>query len=471
MFFNLFNNTSQGSGDTGDASYTNSPLLGAYRDLTYIECRDIYRYWPLGRRMVSALPNFAMSAQRTFLVKNAPPEVNDRLKEFSIDLQIDNVIKQCVIYSRIYGLASIYVAQDKEYNNAITYENIQKKNFKFNVLDPLSLGGSIQIDNNPLSPTFNEPINITIQNKKIHISRVKIIYNDMPLYYKFNPSSFSFSGPSIYQNMTLLIRTWNRAVIALQRLSSKAAAMIKTTKESGNVTGFNLKAINNNLSLIRAIENDGIASIRSGDSLEFFSLTGVQEVDTILNQLNTALMMALTDTPSGILLDKNLSVGLNDGTEDMKAILMAVDNFRLNVLSPLYNFIDKFLCYKAFSKDFILSIINKYPDMYRDKTINEVLQEWLQNYNFEWGELYPQNENEKVDIASKTLDNLIKIKQLGSETSGVEEALNQLNLFGVDFILKEDVTNENFNYEDTDEFSNTHNEFYNGSDEFYNKES
>lgn len=439
-FLGLNRGTAAGnsSGDTGDTAYSNDPLLGAYRDLTYLECRDIYRYWPLGKRIASALPNFAMSAQRKFLVRNAPREVNEKLSEVANELDLDEAVKKTAIYARIFGLASIFVAtRNKKPSDHLSYKDIQANGLTLNVLDPLSMGGSIQIDNDSLSPTFGEPIKIKIQGKGINPQRIKVVFNDIPLYYKFNPSSFSFSGPSIYQNMTLLIRAWNRGIIAMQRLATKAAAMVKTTKDGPNVTGFGLRAAEYNLSLIRSIENDGIASIRNGDTLEFFNLTGVTEVDAIIQQMNTGLMMALSDTPSGILLDKNLSVGLNDGTEDMKAILMAVDNFRFHTLKPLYSFVDKFLCYKAFTGDFIMAMVEEYPDLYRGKSATDVLTEWLQNYTFEWGELYPQNENEKADTESKLLDNLIKIQALGAESSSLGEALNQLGLFETDFVLKE----------------------------------
>lgn len=441
LFESLFGSTANLSGDAGDAYYTNHPLLGAYRDLTYTECRDIYRYWPLGKRIANALPTFAMSAQRVFVVKEAPPEVNEKLFEVASELEIDLMVKRCAVYARIYGLASIFAASTSKSLEALTYKEIQESDIVFNVLDPLSMGGSIQVDNNPLSPTFGKPGQLIIQGREVNPARVCVIYNDNPLYLKFNPSSFSFSGPSIYQNMILLIRSWNRCVIAMQRLATKAAAMVKTTKESANITGFNIRAVQHNLELIRSMENDGIASIRQGDTLEFFALTGVQEIDSIINQINTGLMMALSDTPSGILLDKNLSTGLSDGSEDMKAILMAVEAFRLAVLKPLYTFTDKYLCYKAFSPEFIANMKEEYPDLYRDMKEKDILETWMRNYSFEWGELYPQSENEKADTQSKVLDNLIKIKDLGSETSGLEDALNQQSFFNVDFVLKEQTEN------------------------------
>lgn len=433
-----FNSMYSSTSDSGDASYTNSELLGAYKNLSYLECKDIYRFWPLGKRIASALPRFALSAKRAFVVKEAPREVNEKLAEISEELDIDGIVLRTSIYARVYGLACIYVATDVNRLEGLTYKQIQNAQITFNVLDPLAMGGSIVVDNDPLSVNFSKPVAVQIQGHEVSPSRMCIVYNDIPLYYKFNPSSFSFSGPSIYQNMTLLIRSWNRCIIAMQRLATKAASIIKTTKDNANISGISLQAIERNLALIRSIENDGIASIRSGDELQFFNLTGVNEVDAIIQQLNTALMMALSDTPSGILLDKNLSVGLNDGSEDMKAILMAVEHFRVSMLLPMYKFLDKFLCHKAFSPQFIKTMKEQYPDLYRELSPNQILTKWLQDYSFEWGELYPQNENEKADTDSKLLDNLVKIKELGAEASSLEEAINEHRFFETEFVLNEE---------------------------------
>ena len=433
-----------GATDSGDSSYAQNELLGAYKDLTYQECRNIYRYWPLGKRVASALPNFAMSAGRSFI--SELPEVNDALEKAAESMSIENVVNRTTIYSRIYGLSFVYLASDdkKRETEAITYEDFHNgTRLKFNVLDPLSAGGSITIDNNSLSPMFGMPIGLRVKGRAVHTKRIHCCYNDIPLYFKFNPSSYSFSGPSIYQNMTLVIRSWNRTVIALQRIATKAASILVKRKDSSNVTSLQLKAINRNLSLIREMENDGIAALRVGEEAEFFQLTGVSEIDAICNRLNSMLMMALSDTPSGILLDKNLSTGLADGDNDMKAILMSVDRFRKDILTPIYRFLDKFICYKAFSPEFLEELKELYPDKYRDKSTNEILNELIDSYNFKYNDLYPQTQNEQADTASKYLDNLTKIKELGGELSGIEEAINNYEIVpGVDIVLSEEKLHE-----------------------------
>lgn len=435
--FGILGKSFSNANDAGDSVYSNNELLGAYKDLSYLECREIYNYWSLGKRIATALPNFAMSAPRVFNVNNAPQIVNDRLAETADDLNLDCLIRRATIYIRIYGLASIYLASDTlNPSEPLTYGAVQSHNFGINVLDPLAMNGGINIDNNPLSENFSKPITTSISGAKVHKTRIITHYNDIPLFYKFNPSNFSFGGPSVYQNMTLIMRVWNRAIISFQRMATKASAIIKTTKDGGTLNGNAMYAINKNLEMIRNLENDGIASIKSGETLEFFNLSGIQEIDTIINTLNTCLMMALNDTPAGILLDKNLSVGLNDGTEDMKAILMAIENFRQTQLKPLYKFIDKFLQYKTFTYDFIRLVKSENLDLYGDKSEVEILNEWLNNYSYEFGDLYPQSENERADTLAKNIDNLVKIKDLGANEADLEIALNGLNAYNTDFSLE-----------------------------------
>lgn len=432
--------------DAGDAEYTNDELLGAYKDLSYLECRDIYRYWALGKRMATALPNFAMSAGRRLRCGFNIPEANKALENAAHELDIEGTTFRTTVYSRIYGISFIYACGEKNPKEAIDYDYIQSgKVFKFNVLDPLAHGGYVIIDNEPLSPTFSQPIDLRIQGKKIHSQRLCVVMNDLPLYLKFTPSNFSFSGPSIYQNMTLLIRSWNRAIISIQRLATKASAMILKAKDSGGITNaVQNYAMHKNLEMIRRIENDGIASIKVGEDLEFFSLTGVKEIDTIIQKIQNGLMMALSDTPSGILLDTYLSTGLADGDNDMKTIIIAVDKFRKDVLTPIYKFLDKYMCYKAYTPE-LLKYIKENYDYFSEMTLDEILQELMQGYHFEFNDIYPQTENEQSDTQGKKLDNIIKLKELGVELDDLESAINEVNMFnGIEFNINE----ERLDYQD-----------------------
>lgn len=437
--FNFFkgDNEGQGATDAGDSNYVQNELLGAYKNLSYEECREIYRFWPLGKRVVSALPNFAMSAGREFSIKDAPPEVAEEIKKTAEQMDLEGTVNKASVYARIYGLSFIFVSTPEDTpDKPLTYKDIQQ-GFNFNVLDPLAMGGNIAIDINPLSYNFNKPLGYTIKGHKVNSKRIFACYNDIPLYYQWNKSSFSWSGPSIYQNMTLLIRSWNRAIIAIQRISTKAASIIVKSKDIVYQTGVNIQAINKNLRLIRDMENDGIADIKVGEDVEFFHLTGITEIDTIIEKIQSGLMMSLNDTPSSILLDRNIAQSMSDGDNDMKAIIIAVDRFRKGTLTPIYEFVDKFLLYKTFTPQFIKQMKQKYPDLYANMGENEILAHWMENYTFEYNNIYPLSKNEEADTQSKHLDNMLKIKELGGDLNSIENEINQIYPNG-DFVLSEE---------------------------------
>lgn len=425
---------------SGDASYNNSPLLGVYKPLSYKECANIYKYWPLGKRVATALPNFASTSPSELGVKGTPEEVKQRLEKVFKDLKLEEAVTKLTVYTRIFGSSSIYLASKTlKPDEALTYEKAQKADFRLNVLDPLALGNGVLIDNDPLSMNFGLPTTKSIRGAKVHESRLFLLQQEYPLYYEWNQSNWSFGGPSIYTNMSQLIRTWNICFIAIQRLATKSSAMYANLKETPNTTSINITSSRRNLELIRELENDGIVGLRNGESINFFPTSSVGSfINEIISVTNTALMMALSDTPSGILLDKNLSTGLADGSEDMKAILMSVDRFRNNLMRPVTDFLSKLLCYKAFSPKFLQEIKSKFPDLYRTKSVENMLDEFVANFEWKFGELYPQTISQLVEEQKNKLEILRSIKEFGGNIDSIEEAINSLNCFeGVDFTLDE----------------------------------
>lgn len=438
--FSFFGNNTLESGDlgAGESIYSNDEMLGVYKDLSYIECRDIYRYWALGKRIASALPNFAMSAKRVFTCPNHPIEIVNDFEKICEQYNIDNLIKQTSIYARVYGVACLYLAIDGDNDNLnepLSYKTINEKNFSFNALDPLSMGGGVVLDNNPLSTSFQKPLYSTIQGNTIASNRMAVVANDIPLYLKFNPSSFSFSGASVYQNMTLLIRSWNRCIIAMQRLATKGGALVKVSKEVSQASGINMMAVKRNLELVRNIENDGICSIQNGETISGFEMTGLNEIDKMIQDLNSALMMALADTPSGILLDRNLADGFGEGKEDMKAILMAVDSFRNSLLLPMYRFVDKILLYKMLTPNYLRELRDN-NEQYKNMTEADIFMDIKQSFKADFGELYPLNGRDLAEAKRSETDYLKSLQDLGVKKKNLESIINESPLFNVNVELE-----------------------------------
>lgn len=394
------------------------------KDLDYNECINIYKYWPLGKRIARSLPNFAMSAERKIIFEDYPVECINRFKEIEKQYNINNIVKRVATFARIFGLSGLYIAvEGKNPEDPLSYDDLQKGLISFNIQDPLNLNG-IEIGQDPLALNYQKVSSIKINSQDVHISRCLVIFNDMNFYLKWTPSTFNYGSPSIYQNMVDLITSWQMCVTSLERMSNKAGAIVWKNRSGGVINSMVVEAAQSSLNMINSLRNTGIASVEKDSDLEFFNLTGVDAVDKIMNQMNQIILMALSDTPAAILLDKELAQGFGNGEEDMKAILMAVDDFRRSVLTPIYHFLDKYLLYLAFTPSFLEELKDTYSQDFKDISIEVMRENLFNSFRYEWGNLYPETEATRCDNMTKKLDNLQKLKDLGADLSDIEDIIN-----------------------------------------------
>ena len=420
--------------------------------LSLNQCQDIYTYWGLGKRIVHALPRFAFSAPREINIQDAPPEAVEEFNNVSANLKQDRIIRRTSIFCRIWGMSGLFVAYrpndlsdgDKYTSTAdrlaeknLTIKETQNGRISFNALNPLNLSGSV-FSQDATATNFQKPERIVVKGIEVGTRRATIIQNSEPVYLRFSTAAFTFSGIPVYQNMVSLIKAWTRAIISLERMATKASAIVFKDGERGKVNGIMADAASASLMRIKEMENDGACSIsKDGDAI-FFPLTGVSEVDVILKSLNMSIMMALDDTPAAILLDKDIANGLSEGSEQLKAIIMAVDTFREEVLTPLYSLTDPYVMACAWTDEFIQKMIKKYPAMYSGYTVPEVRQIWQDSFSYEYGNLYPEPDKDVQATNGVVLDNLMKVRQLGGDLADIQAEITERKLFNNVIDLKED---------------------------------
>lgn len=445
MAFNFFadlfqNRTSNQEVYTG----SNSPLLNLPEDqmLAYMDCQNIYTYWGLGKRIAHALPRFATSAPREIVIQEAPPEAVEEFKNASKKLKQDDLCYRASVFCRIYGMSGLFVAYkgqaDKNDGRRnienLTIKDVQNGKIVFNALTPLNLSGTVY-NQDALSTRFQKPETIVVAGETVGSRRATVIQNNEPVYLRFSTSNFTFSGVSVFQNMVRLIKAWHRAIISLERMSTKASSIVFKEGVRGKMTGIIAGASKTALQKIKDMENDGAVSIDSNGEVTFFPLTGVQEVDAILKGLEREITQALDDTPTAILLDKSLSNGLSEGSEDMKAIIMAVNNFRKDFLDPLYALTDPYVQAYAWNDSFIVKIIKKYPDKYLGYTVSQIRQLWQESFSFTHGNIYPQSEKEVQETNKLILENIKIASELGAESADIESEINERKLFKNDITI------------------------------------
>lgn len=410
-------------------------LLDIARDgqLTWEDCRDIFRYFPMGKRIARALPRFSFSAEREIIVPEAPEEAIQAFKKMAIKLSQDKIIYRASVYARIYGLSGIFVSCNGKNNmDNITYRDVQK-GIRFNALDSLNLAGSY-FSQDVLSEKFMKPDPVTINGQKVGSKRVCTILNGDPLYLNFNESTYNFAGISVYANMTNLIQSWTRAMISIRRMLTKASSVVFKSRDGDKLNPNQVTAAKKSLQLLQAMENTGGVSIERADDVSFFPMTGVGEIDTLLKSVENEILYALDDTPQALLLNANISNGLSEGSEEFKAIMIAIDSFRKEILSPLYAFTDPFVMASAWTNEFILRITEN-DKRYFGMSPAKIRQYWMENFEYSYRSLFPKTSLEEETEKAVSLDNLLKVRQLGGNYADIEEEINEKKLFNNDISI------------------------------------
>lgn len=444
-------------------NYSNStdtyiPPLSAYglqqnTEPSYQDCKNIYTSHALGKRLVNSIVEFSLSTPRKIVIQNAPQEVVDRYNKILKDYKIDKVVKKVACLNRVYGMSALYVSTSKKNDD---YQNLKRSDVMdnqiyFKALDPYNF--AIDINQNALSPLFLEASNPRVQNHKVGGKRIFVNFNDDPIYLDFTESSLNFAGRSVYQNMFRFLRTWSLLFLALERIALKASSIL-ITKEGGNSSSDSksLEVAQRSAELVKQMEQGQVAFLLNGEHAEFFNLNGASEVGAMISELKMGLAIALDDTPATILLDKELSNGLSEGSEDMKAVIMKVNTFRSLYVDPIYEFIDSYLFYKAWDDAFIKDFLKKgsSPSLYEGLSLQEIRRTWIESFSYIWESVYPKTPDEETRAKEGVLDRLEKAKNLGADSQSIQEELNSSKVFETEMTIKNDslLDNESSFYED-----------------------
>ena len=401
---------------------------------SYQECKDLYSYWSLGKRIVESIVDFSLSVERDIVIKDAPEEVATRFKEIETKQNITQLVKNFLILTRVYGAASLFVASKKPEDD---FKNLSPDDYKFDftfkALDPLNFKCSISQD--PLSYDFLEAKYISINGRLVGKNRNFVLFNGNPMFIQFNKSNLNFGGRSVFANMGRLIETWDTLFTALEAIAVKAGAVIIENSQSSMSDPTAFEVAQQSARLFQQMKIGNVAALNAGQTANFFNLNGATEIGAMIKEVKEALAMTLNDTPTAILLDEDLSNGLSNGSEDMRNVIIKVNSFRELYLKPVYEFIDKHLFFKAWDDDFINSMRSKAD--YSGLSNYEIRLKWMNEFDYKWGSIYPKTPDEESKSKNESIDTLLKIKELGANSQDLEDALNHLDLFNAQFSLNQ----------------------------------
>jgi hypothetical protein len=414
--------------------------------LSYVECKDIYRSTVMGKRVVEGLINFAMSVDREITIQNAPQEAVDEFIKISKKMKQDENIKKTLYNSRIFGTGALLVntlkKETTEDGNIIvkpdfrlkpTFDTINDYDIYFITLDTQNISNA-RIDTDILSPTFLQLIDISINGHKIDNRFIAISHAIDMLYQDDRTDLIPYAPPSVFYNMINLLKDYDKAIQGLDALLYKSGCFIYQYPAKSKISGATFDAIKTSNYILEQKSNGSVISIQRDADIKDFPLSNINGLIDAINKVEEAITKALNDTPASILFDRKFTGGFGDGDNDKATEVQTVNTFRQNKIKPLYDLTDYYVMLCAWNNDFINEMKDKYNDLNKYTNI-QLFKKWQDDFVFEFGNLYPEPEQVKIENNSKKLDNLLKLMQLGANKSDIEAELNEDRIFKNDIDL------------------------------------
>lgn len=383
-------------------------------EVSYQVCKLIYTYHPLGQKIVDAPIALAQSQQRKISIPDAPETVvRAKFLAAWLELRVDSIIANLARTSRMYGVAAVIMgAKNVDPAAPIDPFELPKADLFFNVLDPLNIAGSVTLDQDPNSPTFQKVGPITVNGTAYHPTRALTLMNESPIYLSYTTSAFGYSGRSVYQRALFPLKSFIRTMIADDMVARKLGLLIAKMKPPGSVVDRLMQgAAAMKRNLLKQGETDQVLGITPEESIETLNMQNVDGAGgyarkNILDNIATA-----TPMPALLLNQETMSTGLADGSEDAKTIVRYVNGVRQD-LNPVYKFFDRIVQHRAWTKEFYDIIKTRFPEEYGKVDYTTAFYMWKNSFVAEWPSLIEEPESEKVkvdDIKFKSIISLVEV--------------------------------------------------------------
>lgn len=418
-------------------SNTNEQFNTKYK-LSYETCKNIYRTSALGKRIIEGLINYALSVPREITVKDLPEEFVKAFNKTSQSMKQTEKIKEALYISRIYGTSALFINVSHETEYALDYiPNSADTGYDihFTTLDPMNLS-NCQVNLDPLHPNFLTIDRIVINNKEFD-KRLIIMCHPLPfLYLDDRTSLIPFSPPSVFYNMADLITDYDKAIQSLDALLYKAGVIIYSYNSGGKISGVKIDSIKASEQILNQKRAGSVLAVPTGNAIQDFPINNVLGIVEAINKLEDCITKALKDTPASILFDSQLGRGFSSGEMDKQTEIQTVDTYRQNFIRPLYEGTDYFVMLKAWDEEFLNDIKEQYPDLSKYDNVY-LFEKAREGFEFEFGNLYPEPEQVKIGNNNMKLDLLMKLANLGCETSDLQQELNDSEIFNNEIELRE----------------------------------
>lgn len=367
---------------------------------SYALCRTLLELHPLGLKMTRSPVVMALSKPREISVSDGPDEeCSQRFQETWDDLDIDRHIIDLMTLSRAYGAAAVALVIDgDDTSQPIDLRRLGAGDLTFNILDPLNTAGSMTNNQNPNSSQFLRPSVINAAGVVYHKSRCFVKFNEQPIYLAYTPSAFGYTGRSVYQRALFPLKTYIRTMQTDDLVTGKAGVLVAKLKGVGSIVD-NVVAFFNQKKreILKQAKQGHVINIGSDDAIETLNMQNLEAPMATARKNVLENIATAADMPAIILNQETFAEGFGEGTEDAKAVVRWLDNFRRE-MQPIFRFFDRIVMYRAWTPEFFQIIQTRFPAEYGRLTYDQAFYRWANSFKATMPSLMEEPESEKVEV-------------------------------------------------------------------------
>jgi hypothetical protein len=374
---------------------------------SYQTCKTIFEVHPLGGKLSEKPVAMAMSQKRKITIDGAPGD--DVIEEFlraRKELDLDGKVYRGGVIAKIYGISGMFIGiKDIKSNEPLTMEQLKDASLYINVIDPLNAAGSLVLNQDPLSPDYLKPREVTVAGQQFHRSRSCVLINEMPVYLGWTDSAFGFSGRSVYQRILYSLKSYIETMKAADMLAKKCGVIVAKTKQQSSATNnIAAKFMRRKREDVKLAQTGNVLSIDVGEDVESLDLTNLSSsLDTALTHIRETIA-AGSGTPAILVNEETFASGLSEGLQDYKYVAEFIEGIRA-WLEPYYTFTDRIAMVRAWNEDFFKIIQQRYPE-YEDKPFEATVAEWRRQFKAEWPAFLKESESE---VHNRVKDQVISL--------------------------------------------------------------
>jgi hypothetical protein len=367
---------------------------------SYETCKILLAYHPLGDKLTLTPIELAQSQDRIITVQDGP---EDELKEAFLkewaSLKATEHLATLGQLSRGYGISSIaLMSEGTPLDRPLNKKDLWKSNIGFNLLDPLNTAGSLVLDQNPQSITFQKVIGVRVGGQALHRSRSVTLQNGSPLYIMWTSSAYGFTGRSVFQRILYPLKTYIEAMVTNRLVVLKTGVLVAKIQSPGSIiTELMERVAGIKRDMVREASTGNVLSIGTEDDIKSLDFTNMEGPFSMARKFNLDDIATGAGMPAIIINQETFAEGFGEGTEDAKKVGKYVSGIRV-WMQPAYTWMDEIVMARAWNPDFYETIQAKYKEQYGSMAFNAAFFKWKNSFQALWPNFLEEPESEEIRV-------------------------------------------------------------------------